>query len=481
MRLNFDILAAVLPWIKTRRALLSYISTCSDLYNAGSLFLLKFHYNIVPSKLPQFYQFLQSRSPASFLALRSLYLSSLPYMFGILEEDAVGPLADIMGRAKNLRRIQVSGDVFERCPLLYEALGSLQHLRCLDLHDAYSTDPEQLDLLTRLHSPLTTLKLGGMDDDFDIIVALSNFRRTLKELQLEEATLCYSPEVVCYPALTNLHLTVVCNPRLSFLIPAFPHLLTLNISFSGKFDHEAENARNANLQFQTDHPSQRWYLEYLMGDTGSLYVLALQSGVPDVTLTYFTPETDVATADICLTPLCPIQLSFNNDVADIVGTDWLSEAISSDWFELVSLDITFTLDMLWDHQVYLDNIFEELSIVSTSKPDLFLLDLELYAWGSRSEPNSTHEFLDSLEMDAIATCALQAIPTLQTAKFSIYSNETRVSHWAYGEDGGIRPILSKDEVNDVYDRVMSPLFDGQSFDDVTHDFRADRPTARSLS
>ncbi|KAF7799457.1 hypothetical protein EIP86_010692 [Pleurotus ostreatoroseus] len=339
-------LVLVIPWIERRQDLFSYITTCSDLYNAGIPFLLRFHYVITSRNVSQFNQFMKSKSSTSFLALRSLELVSNPNLHGRMGLDAVNSLAEILRSASNLRHVQVTGDLLNRYRALYKALASLPSLRCLDLHGTWGYEPAQLKLLSQLQSPLRVLRMGELEDDLDIILTLANFRRTLEELQLEKTKFCYSPTSLCYPNLTYLHVTSIRNLRLSSFIPAFPNLRTLNFSCLDGFDDEDEDIRDSNIRFQTRHPSQRWFLTSLAGDIESLYTLGLQSEVSVVSVDVTESSLYGAgskLADACLTPLRPLQLSLQNDDEDIDDASWLKDTIATNCNELVRLSLSFTL------------------------------------------------------------------------------------------------------------------------------------------
>ncbi|KAF7799456.1 hypothetical protein EIP86_010691 [Pleurotus ostreatoroseus] len=436
------------------------MATCSDLYNAGVPFLLRFRCRVKPGQIPQFYQFLQSKPPACFLALRDLSLCSFNPYSG---PDAVDPLANILNRGKNIRRIQLIGYVLSRSPILYEAVASSSSLRHLGLLGVYSPDAPLLKMLLQLQSPLTTLKLGELTDELDLITTLANFERTLEELELQEATLCYSSRPLCYSQLTYLHLTCVKNLRLSFFIPAFPNLRTLEFSYSGSdVGDEAEELRDSNIHFQQDHPSQRWYLTSLMADVGSLYVLGLQSEVPDVAVTHFSPDSDarIDDVDICLTPFRPLRLSFQNDLEEVQESNWLANAISYGLDELVRLHLSFTFVVgLGDHQARLDDLFGKLSLVSTTKHRLFVLDVEMCDRQLGRESRSAHDFLDNLEMDTLADRAFQAVPTLKVVKLAINSAKARVTHWK-NEGGTFTHIESEDQAEAIIDSIVSPLLRG---------------------
>ncbi|KAF7795832.1 hypothetical protein EIP86_006999 [Pleurotus ostreatoroseus] len=454
MRLNFDILAAVLPWIKTRRDVLSFISTCSDLYNTGVRCLLKFPCNVTSERLPQFYRLLQAKS--GFLALRDLCVSS----DDLLGSDAVDQLKDILNRAKNLHRIQIIDEVMLSSLVLYDALASLPSLRYLDLQLARSDQLAELMMLEQLQSPLATLKLGEMAIPLDLVATLANFQRTLEELHLEEATIFYNSTTLCCANLTSLHLTCVANFRLSVFIPAFPNLRTLSYEFSGSERGDGtEELRDNNIQFQTAHPTQCWHLMSLSGDIGSLYTLGLQSKVPHVSIT--SPRLRSDPAGPCLSPLRPLQLSVVNNMNRVVG-DWLFDTVPEDWNELVRLDLSFQFfaddTSFVDHEACLDELLEELGLlVSESEFRLFFLVLEMRGERGVDLPNSAYTFLDTIKMETLATRVLQTVPTLKTVRFVVDSAEKRVSNWAYSEDGKCTSILSENEAKCIVDRVMSPL------------------------
>ncbi|KAF7799459.1 hypothetical protein EIP86_010694 [Pleurotus ostreatoroseus] len=116
--LNFDILASVLPWIKERRGLFSFVSMCSALYHTGiPVTFLGFHCRTHANNLADFYEFLTSKSPYSFWGLRSLEFCFDPFedrrLIGT-DEICIG--ADILSRATKIRRLSISGDFMDGKP-----------------------------------------------------------------------------------------------------------------------------------------------------------------------------------------------------------------------------------------------------------------------------------------------------------------------------------------------------------------------------
>lgn len=345
--LNFDTLAAVIPWIKKRKDLLSFISTSADLYSAGIPVLLGFPYGLSSSNLSSLHHFLTSKGPQSSLGLRELHLSFVSYSEDTtMDADAIAQLTDILSRAKNLQNLSIYGDVLHLYPALYEILASYSSLHSLDLLWAQGADHQTLNLLKQLQAPLTYLLFEGSEGDLHVTSALANFSNTLEDLTISTYTLCHSPVAgPVYPKLAHLRLTTVYNPQLSILVPAFPNLQTLSISinYSQHIAEQLEGWRESNLQFQADHPSQRWFLTYLAGEGGGLYTLALQTGVPDVEVFNFAPELDIEDLRVSLAPLRPMQLKIDNDDDPISGADWISTAISTGWTELTRLELSFAL------------------------------------------------------------------------------------------------------------------------------------------
>lgn len=338
--LNFDTLVTVMPWIKNSKDFLSFITSCSDLYAAGVSTLLGFHYMIKPRDLSLFHQFLTSKSPSSFLRLRSLHFPDVdmenPYV--------TSSLADIFGRAKNLQYIRITGgerNLRNLHPSLCQALASLRSLHSLELQDCWS-DMEQAKMFAQLRSPMRSVELEGAWGYMDLVETLANFQHTLEKLVIRAMVLDHNPTGPSYPNLIHLSIECVGNPFLSILVPAFPNLQTLNIRSSSSFGDVKAEWRENGIQFYLDYPSQVWHLASLTGNTPSLFTLGLLIVVPDVTVVNFQPTRDCADIERCLRTLRPMKLSVSNDEDLLDGVDWLAEATVG-CSDLVRLDLSFTL------------------------------------------------------------------------------------------------------------------------------------------
>lgn len=82
-------------------------------------------------------------------------------------------------------------------------------------------------------------------------------------------------------------------------------------------------------------------MKSLVGDIGNLYILGLQTGVPDVTI-ITSWDADHEDLDTSVVPLRPVQLYIKSDERTY-DVGWLSTAMDSSCQELVRLDLEFTI------------------------------------------------------------------------------------------------------------------------------------------
>lgn len=345
--LSFDILVSIMPWIKERRDLYSFVVTCSDLYRAGVPILLGFRYRITPMNLASFYAFLTSKAPPSFLGLRSLYFQFPEWSTSVKRDvDEFNMITDILSRAERLRHIQIKGSITHQHPAAYQALVTLSALESLDLDDCEDPEDELRIVLAQLHSPLTDLKIQISVEDGDIIAALSSFQHTLERVSVSEASVCRAiPADFSYPNLTHLELASMSQIQLSVLVPAFPNLKHLSIKHPEAFE-DFELLRTRNQQFQQDHPNQVWRLSSLSGAVGALYALGLHKMVPTVTITSFAAflPSQVIQFQAILTHLRPLVLSVEGAGEPICELDWLSVVITDETHNLVRLDLELSFE-----------------------------------------------------------------------------------------------------------------------------------------
>lgn len=365
--LNFDILVYVGRLIAGRNDLLSFISTCSDLYRTGVPTLLGFPYHINERNLAAFYAFLVSRSPSSFLGLRDLDL----YLPDIGPNDTT-IITDILSRAKKLRSIGIHGSVTMPDPAVYRALVALPTLENLDLQMCSDSKA----VLAQLRSPVLSLLLRFNDDEEDIVTMLSNFAHTLEDLTVYTVVLCKTTSInFHYRNVTSLMLCFVPALQLSILIPAFPNLESLYVTNAdGCLNPEIVRWHADNLLFQQEHHDQTWRLSSLTGDVASLYTLGLQTTVPTVTVTRLDVEDsdDNGLLKAVLTPLRPLSLAVTPGPYDpVFTTNWLSDEVADECCELVRLDLELTIENTMldhEHQRRLVSFF---SCFSSTEPNVF--------------------------------------------------------------------------------------------------------------
>lgn len=353
LSLNLDILVYVMPFIRSRRDLVSFISTCYDLYRAGVPILLGLHHTITARNLASFFKFLTSKSPSSFLKLRSLSLYFPPYPEGI-ESGGINMVTNILSGARKLQHVVVHGSIMERDPAAYRALAALTALTSLNLALCHDAMDEQSTVLKQLQSPLKSINVAIPGKEDDMIGALSNFSLTLENavvVLLPKSHLSHAigPSTSNYLNLQYLGLdsSTSISPKLSILLPAFPNLKHLIVKGSDDFDgFEIEQTRKDNRRFQETNPGQTWSLSSLTGAVRSLYALGLQTGVPIVIITRVASDMDSEAERLqeVLTPLHPQQLSFEGIEEPILEPDWLSSVITYDWHDLVRLSLVLAFD-----------------------------------------------------------------------------------------------------------------------------------------
>ena len=106
-------------------------------------------------------------------------------------------------------------------------------------------------------------------------------------------------------------------------------------------------------------------------------------------------------------------------------------------------------------------------MISISKPNLSVLSLAIFGdtldRPSSHDSHSAYDFLDSIEIDTLAAQVQQVMPTLKLAELHIYSRETRLSSWIYGE-GEVTavPPQVREDFEGIFDDLTDRLIKGQS-------------------
>ncbi|KAF7792570.1 hypothetical protein EIP86_003664 [Pleurotus ostreatoroseus] len=457
LRLNFDTLSSVIPWIRQRKDLLSFISTCSVLYRVGVPALLHFPCWITPRNLAPFHSFLLSKNPYSFLGIHDLTLTDYRGQPEMREDEAY-MVKDILNGAKKMEHLVVDDAMLRHIPTAYRALATMQALQHLELELGPDTMNELLAALAELHAPLRYLRVDYPWEpsrsnrirnriSMDIVAAFANFCQTLEDVAfINISPRRITPGDLRYTNVTTLYLSFADNMLLSMFVPAFPNLKSLHLEWltAGRAD---------NQRFQREHPEYSWRLETLTGDAESLYNIALQ--------------TMVCTVEISC------QEAFSPDEVDQLrlAVDWLSEVLVDGQYELMRLDVELSLIDTTEvedediHEKQLDSLFEQLAIVASSKPWLSLLYIHLtvlFDWYGDSEVSPADAFVNSLDMREMASRAQLVIPNLQILCFKTWSlnagGRFSWSYWAYENDDIVEvPFESCDAMESVFDKKTEEM------------------------
>ncbi|KAJ3559225.1 hypothetical protein NM688_g459 [Phlebia brevispora] len=350
--LNFDVLTRIMACISQKRDLLSIMRTRSDLYGAGIPLLLSFPCKIDTRNLRPFHEFLVSKAPSSFLALRTLYLfdwpAGIPAMsstLGGIIRDA-GIILDIIRKATRLEALTLYNGFLLKTYGTCQAIASLTALRTLNIRGDHVVDEPLLSLLPELQSPVRNM---GVDWTYgqDILPSLRNFRHTLQCACFSYVTFRDSGGFL-YSRLTTLKLMYSSQLRLSVLAPALPNLQTLILQRTVlSVEDQVDTIRDENIQFQRDRSTPVWKLLSFSTDLEGLYILGLQCSVPRLEVIandQSSPLEDLEWLRDSLSPLKPLDLIVK-DLEDPVEDSemGLLHLFLADMNSLNSLDLSFKL------------------------------------------------------------------------------------------------------------------------------------------
>ncbi|KAF7791018.1 hypothetical protein EIP86_001977 [Pleurotus ostreatoroseus] len=352
--LGFDSLTALFPHIYEREDLISYISTCRDLYTAGVPHLLRFPCTIQEDNLRDFYTFLKSKAPSSFLGLRDLTcnLETLTDNSARLRPIQVEMLSEILKEARSLTALAFDAPLLLQDETIPFSIGSMASLRILEIGGAYNDQVGSV--FSRLQSPLEEVGPVIVPDKADPLSVLSKWQQSLKEVRVLNA-LCLSSQHR-FTNVTVLNLDPCSVPLLCVLVPAFPKLGHLTISSADSFFHNGEDFMRlhaANVQYQRDHPTQVWSLKSFSTDITTLHILGLQCTIPCVTISDFCPpqysEQFRGHLQSSIAPFKPLEVTligFSDPPADAQGlADIFVIDKGMDTVKRLNLSIIFTSEV----------------------------------------------------------------------------------------------------------------------------------------
>ncbi|KAJ3535391.1 hypothetical protein NM688_g6985 [Phlebia brevispora] len=445
--LHFDVLANIMVHIDKRADLLSFISTSSELYTSGLLFLLRFSHQISHDNLGPFHQFLTSKSPGSFLALRDLKFT----FRGMerLSDSELELVADILHKARHLRSLRLQTELLRQFIAIAQAVASFASLHILSL-DGY-IDERTSFTLSQLHSPLKRVEMEFGDfGRKSSLTMLENFRDTLESAAIRGAV--FSPTDLCYTKLTALEISMCSRLRLSILVPAFPNLRTLVV---GPLDlyytyrrATLEGLRAENIGYQKQHQGAMWRLFALTADAMALDVLALQTHVPSLTVTDFV--VGGAWLRSTLATMQPLHLKIEVSDDEFEGFEGMSAMFSegTEGLRQLDIDIYFPFHDAERWKIF-EILLEELNALSEHTPRLAKLSLRLLIhWSSKHEEGTkvADKVCDSSDWHRLAHDLIKALPSIELLDLQAVTTKERQWCWQVG-DGSSLTEISSDRYN----------------------------------
>ncbi|KAJ3534621.1 hypothetical protein NM688_g7107 [Phlebia brevispora] len=387
--------------LATDKSLLSLMRTCRALFALGLPALLGRRHYLRSQSLQSFYNFLQTTSPSSFLALRDLDFSAdswgWPGVPQVPGHSAI--ILDILKRAVNLQALCFDAALLSLDGGIDDAIMSLSSLRTLEITGDFDFDLSP-DLLSRLHVPLKHIELS-LDDGIDPIPMLTNFSHSLQTVVFT----CVSfPSVgnVSFPEVTHLKAQACFHPCAPALIAAFPNVKHIHLECSSIVGTPTDQSANLDallpqcVEFQKH---QRW--ESLLSatvDLAGLYILALQCEVPSIVIAEELPtasEVDVTWLASSLRLLRPHYLKLH------VRSDFtrLLEILSAGMEKVKRLDICIILASGLLLEESLDAFFEAIRRF----PVLEHVDIEFVC---------ADTMLTQQNMETLARCVAEASSTI---------------------------------------------------------------------
>ncbi|KAJ3552986.1 hypothetical protein NM688_g3864 [Phlebia brevispora] len=478
--LNFDILTYIMACITRRTDLLSLMCTCSSLYAAGIPALLRSSCSIQADNLLPFYEFLISKGPSSFMALRDLHLFDGHFRLRGIELSSadVDILVDVLQKATKLNSLTLDcGPLLGLSGDLPHAITSLTSLRSLSIWGP--ADAHREYVLTRLQSPLqrVSLPLSGRD----IFQILKNFHHSLEYARLSWGKVVESG--VQFTKLTHLELFACFHLRLCILGPALPNLHSLVLANTQMYAHEdeADDLREENSRFQQDRASPVWKLSYLSTDLGGIYALNLQLRVPTVEIMniMLDPDDDVSWLPGSMSLFRPIRLSVWLMACELDDPRILPEIITQDIKDMRFWNLTVEFTKNIGFAEYMNLLVDELTRLAVHlKCDLLVLTLTVISAGK-----SIDKDLDQLDEGPIIHHIMDTIASLKVINFEWNVETTRRQHWLrHDHEDGVSEIVptSHNIAKKLEDELRSTYFPAEAPADLTHASSTLRPPACSL-
>ncbi|KAF7795837.1 hypothetical protein EIP86_007004 [Pleurotus ostreatoroseus] len=151
-------------------------------------------------------------------------------------------------------------------------------------HNQNEDSSDAVDLLSRLQSPLSQLKVNFWADyEAPVSLLLTTFSQTLESLTLECQTFVSSD--VCFPRLTMLKVQMATLPQLPSLMAACPNLQELDIMIKGSYPEHVGPLRSQNIAFQVANAANLWTsLRRVTAQSLFLYTMGLRQEIETLTI-----------------------------------------------------------------------------------------------------------------------------------------------------------------------------------------------------
>ncbi|KAI0080144.1 hypothetical protein K474DRAFT_1704934 [Panus rudis PR-1116 ss-1] len=266
--LNEDVLVYIMSYIDSSRDVLSTMSTCKTMHDAGLSVLFSKRWLPISSRptsvLPYVHKHKERRAPM----LRSVIIHpGMPADPRVLE---------VLTYASNLRELSIpNGEEFFSYSRLLHAITALTSLRNLII---CGVGPIALKAVECIRSPLTSLTLIGKHDSPRLVLSplLDRFSDSLRELSATFVD--FQPTSQSFPHIHRLQLALSQQPTAAGdLVTAFPNVRALSLCDVSSVTSQHHLPQHESRQM-INSPSWK-SLDYLKGDPEVLHNMSIDCPV----------------------------------------------------------------------------------------------------------------------------------------------------------------------------------------------------------
>ena len=342
LKLNCDVLTLLVDILDDRKTLLSFMHTCRFTYAAGIQKLLSLPVSLSYKRdFASFCDFVLGHAEVRPSLIREISIDDASQ---VSTEHLLRRFLQVLELARNLQKFTMAcGDNLSEAAIA-GALASNTSIKSVTIA---SPNANTIAALRRWVSPveraevsLDESSLGGNENFkpalLDPTWVFASVRPTLQEITTHWAqSFSTGPS---FPATKTLNVHSYYPVAMGDVARAFPNLSRLHVAFEQGFDAEElerERGRNSTIE-------ERWEsLDYVGGDIGSVFVLALACRVKHLDLTVprrcHNPETLIATI---LEATRPPQLTMRFAVRS-ADLDHMPASLRAASASVTHLDITY--------------------------------------------------------------------------------------------------------------------------------------------